>query len=56
MQLLACPPEKRPSLALFLTEQLPTPHIPEWFSYGTAVMRSRLNGRPTSRVLRYGLN
>jgi hypothetical protein len=40
-QLLACTPTRRPSLVLFLTEQLPSPQIPEFVNYHTAVARSQ---------------
>ncbi len=56
MQLMACPVAERPLFALFLTEQLPNPHIPELLNYPMAVVRSyfeRLVTRyPTTAWLR----
>lgn len=40
-QLLACPPSRRPLFALWMTEQLSNPAIPEWVHYLVSVMRSR---------------
>ncbi|HID63395.1 MAG TPA: hypothetical protein EYP49_11745 [Anaerolineae bacterium] len=40
-QLLACPPSQRPLFALWMTEQLSNPAIPEWVHYLVSVIRSR---------------
>jgi hypothetical protein len=40
-QLLSCPASKRPPFALWLTEQLPNPALPEWIRYSLGVMRSQ---------------
>ncbi len=41
-QLHAMPPARRPRLILWITEQFPSPRLPEWLRYGIGVARSRL--------------
>jgi hypothetical protein len=40
-QLLSCPTSQRPLFALWLTEQLPNPALPEWIRHSVGVIRSR---------------
>lgn len=41
-QLIACPRERRPRLALIHTEPFPNPELPEWFRYGLGRLRSNV--------------
>ena len=41
-QLIAISPEKRPLLALLMTEQFPNPETPEWFRYYFGRIRTKL--------------
>ena len=40
-QLLACPPSRRPLFALWMSEQLSNPALPEWVQYAVGMIRSR---------------
>jgi len=41
-QLRDMPPARRPLFILWITEQFPSPRLPEWLRYGIGVARSRL--------------
>ncbi len=41
-QLIAIPPEQRPRLVWWLSEQLPNPALPEWLRYGGGWLRTHL--------------
>ncbi len=41
-QLLACPPSRRPLFVLWMTEQFPSPNLPEWVRYLGGIIRSRV--------------